>query len=53
MVNYSPIKNEDVRRMILHLAALAEHPEGRRFEKLLALASPESRGALWDQELDG
>ena len=27
MVNYSPIKDEDVRRMIRHLAALAEHPK--------------------------
>jgi len=53
LVNYSPIADEEVRRMILHLKALAEHPEGRRFEKMLALASPESRSALWDQELDG
>jgi hypothetical protein len=53
LVNYSPIKGEEVRRMILHLKALAQHREDPRFEKMLAIASRESRSALWDQELDG
>jgi hypothetical protein len=56
MVNYSPIDDEEIRRVIRHLKALAGHHEDRRFEKLLAFASPagpQSHGALWDQELDG
>lgn len=53
LVNYSPLSDEEVSRVTLHLKALAEHGEDRRFEKMLVLASPASRGALWDQELDG
>jgi hypothetical protein len=53
LVNYSPIDDKEVRRAILHLKTLAQHPEDRRPEKMLAFASPESRGALWDHELDG
>jgi hypothetical protein len=53
LVNYSPINDEEVRRVIFHLKSLAENREGRRVEKMFALASSESRSALWDQELDG
>ena len=38
---------------VWHLKELAEHPQDHHSKKKLALPSSESRGTLWDWELDG
>jgi hypothetical protein len=53
LVDYFPLKDEAVHRMVLHLKELAEHPEDRGPKKLLAISAALSRGPLWDRELDG
>ncbi len=53
LVDYFPLKDEDVRRVILHLKALAEHPDDHLSKKPLALTTSEKWGSLWDWELDG
>jgi hypothetical protein len=53
LVDYFPLKDADVRRMVFYLTELAEHPEDRRSRKMLTWATAESRGALWDRQLDG
>jgi hypothetical protein len=52
-VDYFPLEDEDVGRAILHLKELAEHPHDRHSQKMFALPTFDSRGALWDWELDG
>ncbi len=51
--DYSPLKDEEVRRVILHLRELAEYREDHLSMNKLGLPIPESWGPLWDCELDG
>jgi len=53
LVDYFPLNDGEVRRVILHLKELAEHPEDHHPNKMLALPTSECRGPLWDWELDG
>jgi hypothetical protein len=53
LVDYVPLKEENVRSVILHLQELAEHPKDLHSKRTLAFTVAESRGPLWDCELDG
>jgi hypothetical protein len=53
MVDYVPLDDEMVRRVILHLQELAEPSKDFRPESTLALPAAEGWSLLWDRELDG
>ena len=53
LMDYFPLKNDEVRRVIRHLRDLAERPKDHRSDRKLALACSEGRDALWDRDLDG
>ena len=53
LVDYFPLEDGVVRRVILHLKELAEPPRKLNSERTPALPSVEVRGSLWDREMDG
>jgi hypothetical protein len=53
LVDYFPLGDDDVRRMVRHLEELAEPPKTVRTKSLLALPAAEGSGPLWDRQLDG
>ncbi len=52
LVDYWPLAEEDVRRVILHLEELAEPFQGRLRKSVLALPAAEVMGPLWDRHVD-
>jgi hypothetical protein len=53
LVDYSPLADADVRRVILHLEHLAEPLKDHGAKRVLALPAFEANAALWDRQLDG
>jgi hypothetical protein len=53
LVDYFPLKDEAVHRMVLHLKELAECPEDHDAKKVLAIPTAVSQSPLWDWEVDG
>ncbi len=53
LVDYSPLGDEDVRRVVRHLEELAEPPKVLRTKSLLTLPATGGPGPLWDRQLDG
>jgi hypothetical protein len=53
LVDYSPLDDSDVRRVIHHLKDLAERPKEPLPQSTLALPTIGCRSPLWDRELDG
>ncbi len=53
LVDYSPLADEDVRRVILHLQQLAEPLKDRGSKTIIVLPTIEGIGPLWDRQLDG
>ncbi len=53
LVDYSPLDQHEVRRIVRHLEELAEPPKDRLSKHLLALPAAEATAPLWDRQLDG
>jgi hypothetical protein len=54
LVDYIPLEDEEVRRVVHRLTALAACSEGHDYPtRKLALPAPSNRDLLWDCELDG
>jgi hypothetical protein len=53
LIDYFPLADEDIRRVILHLEQLAEPLKDRGAKRVLALPAFEGNAPLWDRQLDG
>ncbi len=53
LVDYWPLDDKEVRRVVLHLKQLAEYSGDSQIEGKLAFVTSDREGFLWDKELDG
>jgi hypothetical protein len=53
LVDYSPLDDDEVRRVVRHLVELAEPAEKHLTKRLLALPAADEPGGVWDRQMDG